>query len=216
VLGPWWDRKSLLPLIDEASGDHGQHVFDPGFWAGIKRPVQFEFFGQLEHGATGAVFPRLKDEKRIGVALGQGLSGESGLDEFELIQVQAGEPAVVGVPDFALLAEGGAENASGVKAVGLDFEMEWADRLHDGYTIRSICHNVNTMYHNVWLPMNSKTEVKPLSCQGLARFREGKMRFAARCAQAEKMAVTTQRARIPNVFIHFRNRPAHRASRRFG
>jgi hypothetical protein len=42
------------------------------------------------------------------------------------------------VPDFALLAEGGAENANGVKAVGLDFEMEWADRLHDGYTIRYI------------------------------------------------------------------------------
>ena len=42
---------------------------------------------------------------------------------------------MVGVPDFALLAKGGAENADRVTAVGLDFEMKWAEWLHDGYII---------------------------------------------------------------------------------
>src|ERR1019366_1090891 len=94
------------------------HVFDPGFGPGIQRPIQFEFFGQLEHGPTGAVFSGLKDLKRVGGALGQSLSGEGGLNEFELFEVPAGETAMVGVHDFALVAERGAENADGVKAVG--------------------------------------------------------------------------------------------------
>jgi hypothetical protein len=109
---------------NEASGYHGQHVFDPGFGPGIKSQVQFELFGQLEHGAAGAVFSGLKDLERVGVTLGQSLSGEGGLNEFELFEVQAADAAMVGVHDFALLAEGGAENADGVKAVGLDFEVK--------------------------------------------------------------------------------------------
>ena len=60
------------------------------------------------------------------MALGESLSGEGGLDALELFQVQAGEAALVGVPDFAGLAEGGAENADGVKAAGLDFG--WKER----------------------------------------------------------------------------------------
>jgi hypothetical protein len=58
------------------------------------------------------------------------------LNEFELFEVQAGKAAMVGVHDLTLVAERGAENADGVKAVGLDFEVQWAERLHDGYTIR--------------------------------------------------------------------------------
>jgi hypothetical protein len=128
-------QKELAALIDEASGDHGQHVFDPGFRPGIKSPIQFKFFGQLEHGTTGAVFSGLKDLKRVGVALGQSLSREGGLNEFELIEVQAGEATMVGVHDLTGLAEGGAENADGVEAVGLDFEVKRAKQFHDGYTI---------------------------------------------------------------------------------
>ena len=104
----------------------------------------------MEHGATGAVFPGLKDLKRVGVALGQSLSGESGLDEFELIEVQAGEPTMVGVPDFALEAEGGAENADGVKAVGLDFEMKWAEGFNDGYSISMLSRSSQ---YNIYICM---------------------------------------------------------------
>ena len=43
---------------------------------------------------------------------------------------------MVGVHDFARLAERGAEDAHGVEAVGLDFEMDRTERLHDGYTVR--------------------------------------------------------------------------------
>src|SRR5664279_2295289 len=143
-VGALLGQKELAALINEASGYHGQHVFDPGVWPGIKSPVQFEFFGQLEHGARGPVFSGLKDLKGVGVALGQSLSGEGGLNEFELFEVQAGKAAVVGVHDFALVAERGAENADGVKAVGLDFEVKWAERLHDGYTIR-----YSSMYVNI-------------------------------------------------------------------
>jgi hypothetical protein len=80
----------------------------------------------LEHGATGTVFSGLKDLKRIGVALGQSLSGEGGLNAFELMEVQAGEAAMVGVQDFAQVAERGAENADGVKGVGLDLNLDKA------------------------------------------------------------------------------------------
>jgi hypothetical protein len=110
-------------------------------------------FGQLEHGSTGAVFSGLKDLKCVGVALGQSLSGEGGLNEFELFQVQAAEAAMVGVHGFARLAEGGTENADGVKPVGLDFEVKWSERLHDGHIIRYIHIHVNTMMHIVWLQL---------------------------------------------------------------
>jgi hypothetical protein len=146
-------QKELAALIDKASGDHGQHVFDPGIGPGIESPVQFEFFGQLEHGATGAVFSGLKDLKRVGVALGQSLSSEGGLNEFELFEAQAGEAAMVGVHDFALLAEGGAENADGAKAMGLDFKVYGAERFHDGHIIRYAHIYVNTLMFNVWLHM---------------------------------------------------------------
>ena len=135
-VGPLVGQKELAALIDEASGNHGQHVFNPGFGPGIKSPIQFEFFGQLEHGPTGAVFSGLKDLKGVGVALGQSLAGEGGLNEFELFEAQAGEAAMVGVHNFALVAERGAENADGVKAVGLDLKVDGAERFHDGYTIR--------------------------------------------------------------------------------
>jgi hypothetical protein len=142
-VGALLGQKELAALINEASGYHGQHVFDPGVWPGIKSPVQFEFFGQLEHGARGPVFSGLKDLKRVGVALGQSLSGKGGLNEFELFEVQAGDAAMIGVHDFALLAEGGAENADGAKAMGLDFKVYGVERFHDGYTIRHIHQYIN-------------------------------------------------------------------------
>jgi hypothetical protein len=89
----------------------------------------------LEHGTTGPVFPGVKDLEGVGVAFGQSLSGEGGLNEFELFQAQAGDPTVVGVEDLAVLAEGGAEEADGVGAVGLNFEVDGTGRFQDGYII---------------------------------------------------------------------------------
>jgi hypothetical protein len=170
-------QKELAALIDEASGDHRQHVSDPGFRPGIESPIQFELFGQLEHGTTGAVFSGLKDLKRVGVALGQSVSGEGGLNESELFEAQAGEAAMVGVHDSARLAEGGAEDAHGVAAVGLDFKMDRTERLHNGYTILYIPIVVNISYYIVWLQMKCETGVKPFRGQRLHRFSKDKMRL---------------------------------------
>ena len=62
---------------------------------------------------------------------------------------------MVGVHDFARLAERGAEDTHGVEAVGLDFEMDRTERLHDGHTILYIHMHVNIDYYNVWLHMKS-------------------------------------------------------------
>jgi hypothetical protein len=86
---------------------------------------------------------------------------------------------MVGVHDFALLSEGGAENADRVRAVGLDFEVNGAERLHDGYTIHYIQMCVNIVLHIVWLHMKHKTEAKPLRNRTLARFNKNKMRIVA-------------------------------------
>jgi hypothetical protein len=43
---------------------------------------------------------------------------------------------MIGVHDFARLAEGGAENADGAKAMGLDFKVYGAECFHDGHIIR--------------------------------------------------------------------------------
>jgi hypothetical protein len=169
-------QKELAALINEASGNHGQHVFNPGFGPGIKSPIQFEFFGQLEHGPTGAVFSGLKDLKGVGVALGQSLAGEGGLNEFELFEAQAGEAAMVGVHDFALVAERGAENADGVKAVGLDLKVDGAERFHDGYTIRYSITHVNTILSIVWLHKKHIIEAKQLREHNLAGFSECNLR----------------------------------------
>jgi hypothetical protein len=186
-------QKELATLIDEATGNHSQHVFNPGFWPGIKRPVQFEFFGQLEHGSTGTVFSGLKDLKRVGVALGQSLPGEGGLNEFELFQVQAGEATMVGVHDFARLAERGTKDTHGVEAVSLDFEMDRTERLHDGYTIRPIHIHFNICYYIVWLHMKSKTGPKSFARQRLPHFSEGKMRFATHLLEAGAHLHTIQK-----------------------
>jgi hypothetical protein len=84
---------------------------------------------------------------------------------------------MVGVHDLARLAEGGAENADGVKTVGLDFEMNGAERFHDGYVLRYIHSSVNTVTIYVWLHMQRKTDVKPFNLQKLPRFMEGNVRL---------------------------------------
>jgi len=60
---------------------------------------------------------------------------------------------MVGVHDFALLAEGGAENADGAKAMGLDFKVYGAERFHDGHIIRYTHIYVNNMMYIVWLQL---------------------------------------------------------------
>ena len=52
------------------------------------------------------------------------LAAESGLQEFEFVEREAGNAAVIGVLDLAIEAEGGADEAVMIFAVGLDFQME--------------------------------------------------------------------------------------------
>jgi hypothetical protein len=73
---------------------------------------------------------------------------------------------MIGVHDFALVAERGAKDADGVAAVGLDFEMEGTERLHDGYTILHVLIYVKTIYTNVWLQMKCKQWLNPLGKRG--------------------------------------------------
>jgi hypothetical protein len=84
---------------------------------------------------------------------------------------------MVGVHNLARLAEGGAEYTDGAKAVGLDFEVNGAERFHDGYILRYAHLYVNTIIIYVWLHMQCKTDGKLLSLQKLPRFSENNVRF---------------------------------------
>jgi hypothetical protein len=73
--------------------------------------------------------------KSLGRIFGNDLAAKGGADEFELIQSQAGDTAVVGMLDFAVLAEGGAQDADRLGSMGLDLEMDRADGFQDGHII---------------------------------------------------------------------------------
>jgi hypothetical protein len=69
------------------------------------------------------------------LTLGQHLTGKGRLEEFELRQAQAGEAAVVGVFDLAVLAKGRAQQAHRADSLGLDFEVDGPRGLQAGYTM---------------------------------------------------------------------------------
>jgi hypothetical protein len=66
------------------------------------------------------------------------LAAEGGLEQLELREAQAGEPPVGGMFDFAVLPEGGADEADGVAPVVLNFEVEAGRGAFDGYYIATI------------------------------------------------------------------------------
>ena len=57
------------------------------------------------------------------------------MDEFELVQGQSSDAAVILMFNEAFVAIRGAQDTDGVSAVGLDFEMNRGSGFHDGYTI---------------------------------------------------------------------------------
>jgi len=92
--------------IEQPAYDHNQAVFDPGLLARVDGLVQLHLFGQLEEGETGPVLFGLKSLERVGRALGNDLLAEGGLDEFELVQGQAGDASVVFMLDMTVLTIG--------------------------------------------------------------------------------------------------------------
>jgi hypothetical protein len=126
-------QRQLAAGIDEPADDHGQAILDPSLLAGVKRPVQAQLLGQLQQRVAGAVFLGGAQRDGLSGAFGHDLTAEGGLEQFKLRQAQAGEPPVGGMFDFAVLAEGGADEADGVAPVVLDFEVEAGRGAFDGY-----------------------------------------------------------------------------------
>ena len=106
---------------------------------------------------TGSIFSGVKRLKCLGRILRNHVAAEGCLNEFELIQSQAGDATVVGVLDLAVLAEGRAQEADRLSSMGLDLEMNRADWFQDGYIIPNIIQFVNTNLHYVWLHLQNKT-----------------------------------------------------------
>ncbi len=73
---------------------------------------------------AGAVFARGEDLEGIGGIYRDDLAAEGSLQQFEFVEGQAGDAAVIGVVNLAVEAEGGADEAVVILAVGLDFQME--------------------------------------------------------------------------------------------
>ena len=124
-------------MIEDASDDHGEGVADPGFGGfRIEGAVEADVFGEGEQGGGGSIFFGAEDFEGIGVVLGQDVVTQGGLDVEEGGEWQASEAAVLPMFDLAVgrVAEGGAQDADGVLAVALDFEVDGVPSL-DGSKI---------------------------------------------------------------------------------
>jgi hypothetical protein len=104
-----------------------QAILDPGFFARVKSTVQSKFLGQLQQRIAGPVFLGSADLEILCGALRHDIPTEGSLQQFESLESQAGDAAVSGVFDFAVLAKGRADEADRSTAVALNFEMkgEW-------------------------------------------------------------------------------------------
>jgi hypothetical protein len=74
-------------------------------------------------------------------ALRNDIAAEGSLQQFELLQSQAGDAAVSGMFDFAMLAIGGADEADRITAVALNLKMKgkrFAFNGHQTSIIRSV------------------------------------------------------------------------------
>jgi hypothetical protein len=96
----------------------------PGFFARVKSPVQSKFLGQFEQCIAGPIFLGGKDLEIFCGALRNNIAAEGSLQQFELLKTQAGDAAVGGMSDFAVLAKGRADKADRITAVALNFEMK--------------------------------------------------------------------------------------------
>jgi hypothetical protein len=131
---PLVGQGQLAARVDDPTDDHGQAILYPRLVARVECLVQSQLLGQLQESAAGSVFSGVDRLKGLGRILGNDVAAEGGLNEFELIEGQAGDAAVVGVLDFVALAEGGAQDPDRIGAVSLDFEMNGSVWFQDGYT----------------------------------------------------------------------------------
>ena len=128
---PHVGKRKLAALVEDAPDDHGQRVLYPAFGGlGIKRAIQPDVFRQRQQRGRGAELFGEDDLESIGVALGQDVVAQSGLNIEQCVQGDAGNAAVLVVLDLAVqrISEGGAENADGGFPVALDFEVDWMPR----------------------------------------------------------------------------------------
>ena len=84
---------------------------------------------------AGSIFSGVKRLKCLGRILRNHVAAEGCLNEFELIQRQAGDATVVGVLNLVALAEGRAQDADRMGPMSLNLEMDRADGFQDGYII---------------------------------------------------------------------------------
>src|SRR3977135_3408742 len=89
-------------------------------FARIKSTVQSKFLCQLQQCIAGPVFLGGEDLEILCRALGNDIAAEGSLQQFELLQSQAGDAAVGGVLDFAMLAIGRTDEADRITAVALN------------------------------------------------------------------------------------------------
>jgi hypothetical protein len=126
-------QRQFAAGIDQPADDHGQAILDPSLLAGVEGPVQAQLLGQFQQRVAGPVFLGGAQLHRFGRALRDHLAAEGGLQQLELREAQAGEAAVGGMFDFAVLAIRGADEADGVASVVLNFEVEARRGTFDGY-----------------------------------------------------------------------------------
>ena len=74
-------------------------------------------------------------------ALRNDIAAEGSLQQFELLKPQAGDAAVGGMSDFALLAKGRADEADRITAVALNFEMKGKRFAFNGHQISTSVSN---------------------------------------------------------------------------
>ena len=102
----------------------------------------------------------------LGRVFGNHFAAEGSLDEFELVQRQAGDAAVILVFDGVALAERRAQNADGIGAMSLNFEMNRWPSPHDGYRIPYINHVIK---NNVNIYMATFETANSIEVLGLQR-----------------------------------------------
>lgn len=137
---PLVGQSQLTACIDHSSHNHRQAIPYPGLRAGIECLIQFQLFGQLQQGVTGSVFFRADGLEGFRGVLGHDLTTEGRLNELELIELQPGDATVIGMFDFAIFAERRAQDADGIGAVALNFQVDGACRFQQWLP--------NTMYNN--------------------------------------------------------------------
>jgi len=123
-------KSQFAPSINNAPDDHGQGRTHPRLLTGIEDLREFEFPSQLKQSVAGPILARGENLEGLRRIDRQDLATEGGLQQFEFFERESGNAAVIAVLDLAVQAEGGADEAVMVFALGLDFQMEIGGGIH--------------------------------------------------------------------------------------